>query len=67
MGDLQLICECDSYTCREKLPSEATEAIGARDSRNTAVILRGHEVAGDEIMEDHGDWLIVSYHETDHA
>lgn len=59
-GSVPFICECGDESCRELIHLSAEEYEQVRSRGSRFLVVRGHEVEGDEeIVEDGGPYVIV--------
>lgn len=67
-GTLQIVCECRDRQCIERIELEPAEYERVRAEGTLFAVLRGHEEPGfEDVVADHGEWVVVRKHEGEPA
>ena len=67
-GSLQIVCECANRSCIERIDLQPDEYERVRADPTHFAVLRGHDEPGvEDIVADHGAWVVVRKHEGEPA
>jgi len=67
-GRLDIVCECGNRSCIERIALEPDDYSRVRADATLFAVLRGHDdETVEEVVSDHGTWVVVRKREGDPA